>query len=142
MCTVTICRSSVSVITTSLCSNIICKILRRNSCISFDAFSYFSICTKRVCIHLNLEMNSIGGSRGRARRTTRPLPPKGPDSSVFDIQNFRNVTASGVDPPYEVDRYQNTANNKLGIYGSYAVGDWVCNTLWADVPADRVCLAM
>ena len=29
--------------------------------------------------------------------------PKGPDSFRFDIQNFRNVTASGVNaPPYEV----------------------------------------
>ena len=28
------------------------------------------------------------------------------------------------------DRYQNTANDRLGIYGSYAVGNWVCNILW------------
>ena len=27
------------------------------------------------------------------------------------------------------DKYQNTANNKLGIYGSYAVGNWVCDIL-------------
>ena len=27
------------------------------------------------------------------------------------------------------DRFQNTANNKLGIYGSYAVGKWVCSIL-------------
>ena len=27
------------------------------------------------------------------------------------------------------DRYQNTTNDRLGIFGSYAVGKWVCNIL-------------
>ena len=27
------------------------------------------------------------------------------------------------------DRYQNTTNDRLGIYSSYAVGKWVCNIL-------------
>ena len=27
------------------------------------------------------------------------------------------------------DRYQNTTNDRLSIYGSYAVGKWVCNIL-------------
>ena len=28
------------------------------------------------------------------------------------------------------DRFQNTTINMLGIYGSYAVGNWGCNILW------------
>ena len=27
------------------------------------------------------------------------------------------------------DRYQNTTNDRLSTYGSYAVGKWVCNIL-------------
>ena len=28
------------------------------------------------------------------------------------------------------DRFQNTAINRLGIYGSYTVGNWGCSILW------------
>ena len=41
----------------------------------------------------------IGGSRGRVRRT----PPYGSRFFRFDTQDFRNVTASEVGAPYEVD---------------------------------------
>ena len=40
------------------------------------------------------------------------------------------------------DRYQNTANGRLGICSSYAVGKWVCSILYAGIPADRNCLAV
>ena len=40
--------------------------------------------------------HSIGGSRGGVPGAR---PHKGPDSFVFDIQNFRNVTVSGVYAP-------------------------------------------
>ena len=44
-------------------------------------------------------LESIGGSRGRARRA----PPYGSRFFRFDMQNFRNVAASGVHGlPYEV----------------------------------------
>ena len=33
-------------------------------------------------------------------------------------------------PPGTDDRFQNTAINKLGIYGSYTVGNWGCGILW------------
>ena len=46
-----------------------------------------------------LPFHIIGGSRGRARRA----PPYGSRFFRFDMQNFRNVAASGVHgPPYEV----------------------------------------
>ena len=42
---------------------------------------------------------NLGGVPG-----SRPLPPQGTRLFHFDIQNFRNITASGVNaPPYEVD---------------------------------------
>ena len=53
---------------------------------------------------------SIGGSRGGAP-SARPPPPPGSQFFHFDIQNFQNVTASGVDTPhYEVHAPPSTGN--------------------------------
>ena len=44
-------------------------------------------------------LQCIGGSRGSVPSATTPPPPQGSRFFRFDIQNFRNVTASGVDAP-------------------------------------------
>ena len=58
--------------------------------------------SKRIVFQQNFRaryktLNCIGGSRGRARRA--PPPPYGSRFFCFDMQNFRNVAASGSTAP-------------------------------------------
>ena len=69
----------------------------------------------KVIIHVcsSTCLDAAGDAIVESRTTNVPTALQG----RFDAASLTN------------DRYQNTTNGRLGIYGSYAVGKWVCSIL-------------
>ena len=72
----------------------------------------------------NLCKELIKKSSGAIRETISMMNAAWTDDNIISKlrQDFSSMSTMN-------DRYQNTTNERLGIYGSYAVGKWVCNIL-------------